>query len=110
MRAKGIRLFVLAVLAFVVAAPGSAAAWRPYGGFGIYFGPSFYVAPPVYVPPPVYYAPPPYYYVPPPVAYSPPSGRACYAGAYVCPMGSSVAVGRSCSCPTNTGRAWGQTR
>jgi hypothetical protein len=109
MRPNVIRLCVVAMLAASVATPSPAMAWRPYVGF--YYGPGYYA------PPPVYYAPPAYYYSPPPVAYSAPvpaysapAGKSCYAAAYVCPLDHAVAPGTSCSCPTNTGRAWGKTR
>ncbi len=81
--------------------PGTAHAWWR-GGFGGGF---------IFIGPPVVYAPPPVYYAPPPVVYAAPlPGRACYAGAYVCPLDRPTPVGAGCSCPTNSGRAYGDAR
>jgi hypothetical protein len=97
----------LALLALVASTP--AHAWY-HGGWG-WRGGIYIAPPPVFVGPPVVYASPPIVYAPPPpVYYSAPAGQACYAGAYVCPLERATPVGAGCSCPTNTGRAFGQTR
>lgn len=97
----------VAVAAGLALVPSTANAWW-HGGF---YGPRFvFFGPPViYAPPPVVYAPPPVVYAPaPPPAYVP-AGQTCYAGAYVCPLERATPVGAGCSCPTNTGRAYGTT-
>ncbi len=91
------RLLLVLALTLAALVPGSAQAWR-HGGW---WGPGVVVV----IPPPVYYAPPyGYDYVPRWV----PSGAGCYAGAYVCPLDQPGPRGEPCSCPTNTGRAWGR--
>jgi len=94
----------------MLAAPGTAQAWRHYGPH--WYG-GIYVAPPVYVaPPPVYVAPPVYApYYPPPAQYAgPPAASVCSAGPYVCPLAAPANAGQSCACDTAQGRFWGTTR
>jgi hypothetical protein len=119
--------------------PAPAAAQVSFGiGIGTYPAYPVYPAYPYpyayYPPPPVYYVPPYATYVPPPPAYSPAPGatapgttapgttgpisasphgttaqRACYAGAYVCPLDRNLTAGDACGCPTPSGqRAWGR--
>jgi len=97
-------LAILAVATIAVALPGSAEAY--------YYGPRVVVGIPFFAPPPVYYAPPPVSYAPPPVYAAPApvyGGRSCYAGPYVCPLERPTPVGAGCSCPTNGGRAYGDS-
>jgi hypothetical protein len=112
-----IRAFAFNVLAVVlalgaVALPTTANAyWRD--GFAFGFSPIF-VGPPVFFGPPVVYAPPPVVFAPPPVVYdpgpAPPSSVSCHAGAFICPLEQATPPGGSCSCPTNSGRAYGRAR
>ena len=104
-RSAVIRLLLPAALALAaVTAPSAAHAWWRCGVYfdfpPVVIGPA---APAYYYPP--YYPPP--YYAPPP-GYAPAAGQACYAGPYVCPLESPLAVGAPCSCPTNDGRAGGR--
>ncbi len=111
------RLFMTGLLASVLAlgAAGMPTAAEAYWRGGVVFG-----FPPIVVGPPVYYAPPPVVYAPPPVVYDPgpavydpgpaPAPGACHAGAFVCPLEQATPPGGACSCPTNTGRAYGHAR
>ena len=81
----------------MLAAPGTAQAWRHYGPH--WYG-GIYVAPPVYAP-----------YYPPPAQYAgPPAASVCSAGPYVCPLAAPANAGQSCACDTAQGRFWGTTR
>jgi hypothetical protein len=95
-----IALAALGAVAVSFASPAHA-WWR--GGVVVGVAPvPYFFGPPVVYPP--YYYPP--VYAPPPVSYAPaPSvtGRACYAGPYVCPLEVAVPTGNPCSCPTNGG-------
>ncbi len=121
-RPASIALGAGVALAALAVAPPAQARVGVFFGFAppLWAPPVFYYPPPVYYPPPpVWYTPPPLppWYVPrPPVTYSPPAyprrssaAATCYAGAYVCPMETRVAIGTTCWCSDNAGgRAFGR--